>query len=168
MLRITLANHARISQIADNKANILLSINAIIISISLSTLVPKLITPGKAIFILPTFIMICFCVTGIVFAIVSTSPKLSIKKSKPDHGNPQKINLLFFGSYSKIPLDQYLEQMHTLMEVSDDLYSAMITDLYYLGVVLDRKFRLLRICYSLFMIGTIVSVLSYLAAFYYM
>lgn len=167
MIRVTLGNHARLSEIADNKANILLSINAIIISISLSTLIPKLITPDKAQLILPTFIMICFCVTGIVFAILSTRPKLSNRKFTATDIEQHKVNLLFFGNFSKMSLEEYMQAMNQLMQNKEDLYNAMIKDLYYLGIVLERKYRLLRITYTLFMIGTIVSVLSYIIAFNY-
>jgi len=165
MLRVTIGNHAKLSEIADNKANILLSINAVIISISLSSLIPKLATADKSYLILPTLIMICFCVVGIVFAILSTRPKLSNRKYSKKDLEQLNINLLFFGNFSKLSIEEYQSAMHTLIQDKNEIYNAMIRDLYYLGVVLDRKYRLLRICYTLFMIGTVVSVISYLIAF---
>jgi len=165
MFRVTLKNHMQLSQIADNKANILLSINAIIISISLSTLIPKLDNPDKAHLVLPTFIMICFCVVGIVFAILSTRPKVTTGRYSWKDIEEQKINLLFFGNFHKMPIEEYIAAMNIMMKDKTYIYNSMIKDLYYLGVVLDRKYRLLRITYTLFMVGTIVSVLSYVVAF---
>lgn len=48
LFRVTLNNHTRLSDIADSKANILLSVNAIIISVCLSVLVPKLDAPKNS------------------------------------------------------------------------------------------------------------------------
>jgi hypothetical protein len=42
MLRLTSENHMRLSEMADNKANILISVNAIIISVILTVLIRKI------------------------------------------------------------------------------------------------------------------------------
>lgn len=77
MFRVTLNNHTKLSQIADSKANILLSVNAIIISIALSSLIPKLDAPSNSHLIIPTFVMVIFSVICIILAIMSTRPKVS-------------------------------------------------------------------------------------------
>jgi len=77
LFRVTLGNHTRLSGIADSKANILLSVNAIIISIALSTLIPKLDSPRNVHLVVPTFIMLMSSVVTIIFAILSTRPKVT-------------------------------------------------------------------------------------------
>lgn len=52
-----------------------------------------------------------------------------------------------------------------MIKDSDFLYSSMTRDLYYLGVVLAKKYRLLRISYNVFMYGLIIAVLAFGIAF---
>jgi HD superfamily phosphodiesterase len=165
MFRITLNNHTRLSEIADSKANILLSVNAIIISISLSTLIPKLDSPGNAHLVMPTFTLLMFSVVSIIFAIMSTRPKVTSGTFTRKDIEDKKVNLLFFGNFHKMPIEEYEWAVNELMKDRDYLYNSMIKDLYYLGLVLDRKYKLLRITYTIFMIGIIVSVFTFVYAF---
>lgn len=165
MFRVTLNNHTRLSGIADSKANILLSVNAIIISVALSTIVPKLDNPNNAHLIGPTFTMIMFSVVSIIFAILSTRPKVTSGQFTKQDLAEQKVNLLFFGNFYKMPLKEYQEAVNDMINDKDYLYNTMISDLYYLGVVLEKKYRLLRITYNIFMTGIIVSVITFIIAF---
>lgn len=166
MFRTTLNNHTQLSQIADSKANILLSVNAIIISIALSTLIPKLDSPSNAHLVIPTFILIFFSVVSIIFAILSTKPKVTQGAFTRKDIDNKAINLLFFGNFWKMSLDEYQWAMNEMMKDKEYLYNSMIKDLYFLGLVLHRKYKLLRITYTIFMIGIIVSVVAFVYAFY--
>ena len=166
MFKVTLNNHTQLSQIADSKANILLSVNAIIISISLSTLIPKLDSPSNAHLVIPTFILLIFSVVCIVFAILSTRPKVTSGSFTRKEIDQKKINLLFFGNFYKMPLDDYQWAMNEMMKDKDYLYNSMIKDLYFLGLVLHRKYKLLRITYNIFMLGIIISFIAFVIAFY--
>jgi len=165
MFRVTLGNHTRLSDIADSKANILLSVNAIIISVSLSTLIPKLDSPTNAHLIIPTFVLMLFSVICIIFAILSTRPKVTSGTFTRKDIEDRKVNLLFFGNFYKMPLDEYEWAVNEMMKDSNYLYGSMIKDLYFLGLVLNRKYKLLRITYTIFMIGIITSVLAFVFAF---
>jgi predicted metal-dependent HD superfamily phosphohydrolase len=165
LFRITLSNHTRLSGIADSKANILLSVNAIIISIALSSVIPKLDSPNNAHLVMPTFIMLMFSVVSIIFAILSTRPKVTSGIFTRKDIEDQKVNLLFFGNFYKMPLEEYEWAVNEMMKDNAYLYNSMIKDLYYLGIVLEKKYRLLRITYNIFMIGIIISVLAFIIAF---
>jgi len=165
MFRVTLNNHTRLSEIADSKANILLSVNAIIISIALSSLIPKLDAPANAHLIVPTFIMMLFSTTSIVFAILSTRPKVTTGTFTRKDIEDRKVNLLFFGNFYKMPMAEYEWAINDMMKDRDYLYNAMIRDLYLLGKVLNRKYNLLRITYNIFMAGIIISVTAFVYAF---
>lgn len=165
LFRVTLGNHTRLSGIADSKANILLSVNAIIISIALSSIIPKLDSPKNAHLVIPTFIMLMSSVVTIIFAILSTRPKVTTGFFTREDIEAKKINLLFFGNFYKMPLEEYDWAMNEMMKDRDYLYSTMIKDLYYLGLVLQRKYNLLRIAYNIFMVGIIVTVIAFIIAF---
>ncbi|KOS07860.1 phosphohydrolase [Flavobacterium akiainvivens] len=165
MFRVTLNNHTRLSDIADSKANILLQVNSIIISISLTTLIPKLDSPGNSHLVMPTFILILFTTLSIIFAILSTRPKVTTGTFTREDITNRKVNLLFFGNFYKMPLEEFDWAMKELMRDRDYLYSSMIKDLYFLGRVLNRKYTMLRITYTIFMIGIIISVLAFVNAY---
>jgi predicted metal-dependent HD superfamily phosphohydrolase len=166
LFRITLSNHTRLSGIADSKANILLSVNAIIISIALSSLIPKLDNANNSHLVVPTFIMLMFSVISIIFAILSTRPKVTSGVFTRQDIEDRKVNLLFFGNFYKMPLEEYEWAVNEMMKDNDYLYNSLIKDLYFLGLVLEKKYRLLRITYNIFMIGIIISVIAFVFAFY--
>lgn len=165
LFRVTLKNHTALSGIADSKANILLSVNAIIISITLSTIIPKLDSPSNVHLVLPTFVLIISSLITIIFAILSTRPKVTEGVFTRQDIDDKKVNLLFFGNFYKMPLNEYQWAMNEMLKDKGYLYNSMIKDLYFLGIVLEKKYRLLRIAYNLFMIGIIVSVIAFVIAF---
>ena len=163
MFRVSFKNHMALSGIADNKANIMLSINAIIISISLSTLIPNFDENPQL--IIPTMILLLVCIVTIVFATLSTRPKISKKNKISEPINFDKTSLLFFGNFYKMPLSEFETKMDELMINKKLLYGSLTKDIYNLGVVLGRKYKFLRICYNIFMYGMIVSVATFLITF---
>ena len=165
MFRVTLKNHITLSDIADTKANILLSVNAIIVSLVLSNLVSKLDNASNAYLIWPTVIFVLFTVASMILSVLATRPNVTGGKfTKEDVAN-KKVNLLFFGNFHKMSLEDFEWAMGEMMQDKDYLYSSMKKDLYFLGKVLDRKYKILRLTYTVFMIGIIVSVLAFAIAF---
>ncbi|WP_010135769.1 Pycsar system effector family protein [Ochrovirga pacifica] len=166
MYRVTLKNHIKLSDIADTKANILLSVNAIILSLALANLFPKLDKVDNQYLIIPTIIFLITAVVSIVFAVLSTRPKVTSGTFTQQDIEDKKVNLLFFGNFHKMPLDVFDKGMFTLMEDKEYLYKSLNKDLYFLGVVLAKKYKLLRLTYAVFMVGIVVSVISFGIAFY--
>jgi len=165
LFRVTLNNHTRLSDIADSKANILLSVNAIIISVCLSVLVPKLDTPKNTHLIIPTFLLLISSVLTIIFAILSTKPNVTKTRFTPQDVSDRKVNLLFFGNFEQMLFDDFQTSMRDLIKDREYIYDMMVKDLYFLGKVLDRKYKLLSTTYKIFMAGIIISVLSFAYAF---
>lgn len=166
LFRVTLKNHMALSQIADNKANIMLSINAIIISIVLTSLLPKL--QNNTYLIWPSVLLLAVCILAVIFATISTIPKVTDNIADTEKVKKRQINLLFFGNFKSLELDTYMEGMIDLMNDEEYTYETLAKDLYYLGIVLDKKYKYLRICYRVFMFGIILSVVAYLISLFLM
>ena len=165
MFRVAMRNHITLSDIADTKANILLSVNAIIVSMALSNLIPKLDSPSNAHLITPTVIFILFTVASMILSVLATRPNVTEGKfTKEDVAN-KKVNLIFFGNFHKMSLDDFEWAMGEMMQDRDYLYSSLKKDLYFLGLVLDKKYKILRITYTVFMIGIIISVIAFAISF---
>ncbi len=162
MLRLTSQNHLKLSEMADHKANILISVNAIIISVILSVLLRRL--SEDTYLIVPTIIFLLVAVITIVISILSTRPKINSGSFTLEDVKQKKINLLFFGNFYKTTYEQYNAAMREMMLDTDYLYGSLIKDIYYLGEVLGKKYRLIRLAYNIFMIGIIISVIAFTIA----
>lgn len=159
MYRATYRTHVNLSAMADNKANIMLSINAIIISIVVSTLVPQLQSQPQL--IVPTLLLLGTCMLAIVYATLSTKPKVTEGKFSREDIEEKRSNLLFFGNFYNMDLEDFHWGVMEMIKDEDFLYSSMTRDLYWLGKVLAKKYRLLSICYNIFMYGLIASVIAF-------
>lgn len=162
MFRLTSKNHLELSNMADNKANIMISINSIILSVIVSVLIRKLEEYPHL--IAPTFIMTIVCLTTIVFAILSTRPNVTKGKFTRQDIDNKETNLLFFGNFHSMSLKHYEWGMKQMIKDPDYIYSSLTRDIYFLGVVLGKKYKLLRIAYTFFMFGFVFAVLSFILA----
>lgn len=162
MFRISSSNNQHLSKLADYKAHVMVSVNSIILSVTLGLLLKQLGFDSKL--AIPTYIILVVCLLAIIFSVLATRPNL------PRHGysakeiEEKKINLLFFGNFFRLSMDEYIDEVQKVMRDPDYLDIAIIKDIYAEGVVLARKYRLLRISYDIFMYGIVVSVLAFIIA----
>ncbi|HTE24470.1 Pycsar system effector family protein [Flavitalea sp.] len=163
MFRIISDNHVSLSQMADSKANIMISVNTIVMSILVSVLLGKLQFYPE--YILPTIILLGVCLSAVVFAILATRPNVSSGTFTKEDIINKKVNLLFFGNFYNMGLQDYDWAMKEMMSDREYLNSSMIKDIYFLGVVLARKYKYLRISYNIFMFGLIVAIIAFGIAF---
>ena len=175
MFRTMYGNHMKLSDMADKKASMMISLNAVILSVIITYLGAKssalaATAAGSTSFAhnpilaVPMGILLCTALGSVSTAILSAQPDVtSFKwlKRNPAVATNRRVNLLFFGQFTKLSLQHFQEGMRALMREKDTLYTNMVTDVYYLGEVLDRKYRLLRVSYSIFLVGLILTALSF-------
>ncbi|MEZ4941601.1 MAG: DUF5706 domain-containing protein [Saprospiraceae bacterium] len=168
MYRTTYRTHTNLSSMADSKANIMLSVNAIVISILVSNLLPKLINDANEFNLqlgIPSGMLLATCMGSMVFATLSTRPKVTEGKVTREAIKQRKANLLFFGNFYNMPLEDFQWGVNEMLKDPEFLYGTMSRDLYFLGIVLAKKYRYLSICYNIFMFGLILSLLAFAVAF---
>ncbi len=161
--RVALRNHIKLSDIADTKANILLSVNAIIISVVLANLLSKLDT--NPFLVWPTAIFVVSSTVTMVLAVIATRPNVTRGEFTKEDVENKTVNLTFFGNFHKMELSQFQWAIDELIKDKDYVYSSLTKDLYFLGKVLDRKYRILRITYTIFVIGIVISILAFAISF---
>jgi predicted metal-dependent HD superfamily phosphohydrolase len=162
MFRTTSHNHIMLSQMVDSKASILITINSIILSVIVSVLIRKL--EENSYLLIPTILLISVCLATMVFSILASRPNVSSGKFTREDIENKRTNLLFFGNFHAMKVEDYQWGMKQMMKDADYLYGSLIKDIYYLGKVLGRKYRYLRIAYSIFMFGFVVAILSFIIA----
>lgn len=163
MFRITSSNNQRLSDMADNKAQLLITVNSIILSLIVSLVLRRL--EDNAFLIVPTFILLMVSLSTIIFSILATRPSIPDGVFTDNDLARKKVNLLFFGNFYKMTLSDYAKGMVKVMNDNEFLYGTLITDVYSQGVVLGRKYKLIRIAYNIFMFGLIAAVLAYVTSY---
>ena len=164
LFRATYQNQSNLIQVADNKSNIIISINTMIISSIIAVtgygaVAGKIDSYGLQM-VAPIMLIVLTCLVSVIFAIQAAQPKLI--KPKAEGGEMQKSSLLFFGVIASYSQQGYLSKVRELMETEEELYEHMTIDLYNQGRVLKRKYNLLVYAYKVFMVGFILSVLVFL------
>jgi len=162
MFRISSSNNQRLSDMADNKAHIMISVSSIILSAIISLVLRKLDEYYYLAF--PTYMILGVSILTIIYSIIATRPSL-LKGSFTKHDlEEKKVNLLFFGNYYKMSFEDYTFGMEQLMNDSVYVYKTLIKDVYSQGIVLGHKYKLLRIAYNIFMYGLLTSVIAFVIA----
>jgi len=169
--RVTLRNHINLSSIADGKANMIISINTLVLSI--------LITAGSAgfsmtelglssnlKFIIPVLVLMLSSLSAIIFAVLSAIPKVSGQSFTREDVQNHRVSLLYFGNFLKLGKEDFMEYLRDLKEDQEILYDDLSRDLYNLGAVLDKKYRLLSIAYRIFVGGLAFSFVVFLVTFF--
>ena len=153
LFRLASKNQYTLNTMIDRKSNILISINALILSIILGTVYGQLDSDPHLIY--PVVLMLFTNLISIAFAIFATRPELK-------HGEEKTNNLLFYGNYNDLEEDDYVEQLTGLMYQGDELYKTIAKDTFHLGKTIDKKFRLLRKSFHVFLAGIILSVIAFI------
>jgi len=114
--------------------------------------------------IIPTIILLTVNVGTIIFSVLATRPKISDGRFTREDVTNRSVNLLYFGSFYKMDFKEFDEGFKEMMDDRDFLYGTLSKDTYWQGKVLGRKFRLLRISYTIFLYGIVAAVIAFLTA----
>jgi hypothetical protein len=163
MLRSAYRVQMDLTGLADNKANMMISINGIIISIIIASVAPKL--DANPWLLIPTVIFLIGTLISIVYAILAARPRVNTRPISLEDLRHSEGNILFFGNFANMPEEEFLEGMIDLVEDKTTLYETMIRNIYGLGSVLKKKFALLQVAYSMFMAALVLGVFSFLGVF---
>ncbi|QJW90142.1 metal-dependent phosphohydrolase [Spirosoma taeanense] len=162
MFRTTMSSHLQLSSMADSKANLMISINSIIVSILISSFLKNMNEMPQL--LLPTCLLTALCLLTITFALLSTRPRITSHQNTADPAQDRTIDLLFFGDFTRLTADAYRTGVKDVMNNPERLYDTMIDNLYLQGKVLEQKYKLLKISYNLFLFGFPLVVILYIAA----
>ncbi len=165
MFRNSSSNHMRLSVMADNKAFIMISVNSILISVGIGLIIGKFVLINKV--FIPTVMLLTINVVTIIYSVLATRPGAMKGTFTREELDNKTVDLLFFGSFYKMPLEEYKSGMMKMMDDSDFLYGTIIKDIYLQARTLGRKFRLLRYSYNIFMYGMACTVIGYIISFFF-
>ena len=165
MFRSAYRVHMELTALADNKANMMISINGIFISIIIAAVAPKL--DSNPWLLLPTAVMLVGTMVSIIYAILAARPRVNRSPITLEDLEHSQGNILFFGNFANLEKEQFTEGMLELMQDKRVLYDTMIHNIHDIGMVLNRKFGLLKLAYTSFMFALILGVLSFMGVFFW-
>lgn len=166
LFRTNYRNHINLSAIADTKANIMISVNAILISVVISILSYQQLPETKPIVLLPVVIFLVTGLTSLIFAVLSIRPKVTMLNEETQDLLKARKNILFFGNFVSLSLEEYEQAMDAVLRDGQLIYGNMVRDTYFLGKVLDKKYKHLTLSYNIFMLGFVATVLTFLVVLF--
>lgn len=154
-------SHNSLSALADRKANIMVRLNSLLSSLLLvffSEIVESNLTAMVA-----AVILLVTCLVSLVFAALAARPDVT---QHPIQGKPEaaRKSIFFFGNFIQLELPTYEETMSEVLGRTALIYQNMVRDLYFLGKVLDKKFKQLKLAYNIFIMGFLIAVSTFLVA----
>lgn len=162
MYRVTYQNHIALSQLADNKANMLISIDGVIISVMIA-IVTRL---GEVSWnLLPAVFLIGGAIVSLGFAIVAARPRLGSGRVTLEQVRDGSGNVLFFGQFTTMPLDEFQQSLEALAKDPKLLYRHLGRQLYHMGESLSGKYRRLQVAYTAFFAGMAAATIVFIAMY---
>jgi hypothetical protein len=165
LYRITARNQVTLSGLADNKANILISLNTLIVSAVITFVF--LNSNEFEYMMFPSFITIGFSMLSITLAIIAARPKINPGVFTMEDFHEKKANLLFYGNFFKVDYGDYEEALKEMLNDQDLLLSNLSRDQYTFGIILGRKFKLLHISYTVFLVGFVISSIAFAVTLFF-
>lgn len=162
LFRVTYRNQTSLRQIVDNKANMVISINTLIISSIIAVSGYGVVSNQLDLYlenVIPIAIIVISCLTSAVFAILAANPKFVKPKLKR---LSDKQSLLFFGEIAEYSQEEYLHKMEDLLVSRNEIYRNMIIDLHCQGIILKYKFNYISYAYKILMLGFGLGVIFFL------
>jgi hypothetical protein len=139
-----------VSSQADLKANIMITVSSIMVSVAATRLDDSDLRPGLV-------TLIAFLLVALVFAVVSVLPKFPIPGARSSKRR-EAVDLLFFGHFAELDAHRYEEEMAAVLRDDGSIYRALVGNLHNQGTYLLRaKYRYLFWSYFWFLGGIAVA-----------
>ena len=163
--RILSNNLNQQNMLADNKSNIMISINTVVLSLVIGSSARN-IEYWQNLFV-PIIMFVITSLLTTVFAVLATRPNFVKGLVTQNDLDNKKSNLLFFGNYTSLSLPDFEYSMLTMLKDDEYLYRSILADFYGQGKVLKRKYLLLTYSYNIFLVGLISSVIVFVIFQYF-
>ena len=158
VLRTAQQHHVQLSVMADIKANIIITVSSIVLTMTLG----RINDPDLRI---SAITLLVFTMLALLLSILAVLPKYRPLRLKGDSLPPQ-FNLLFFGHFAELSKDRFLKEIALHLKPDGTVYETMAKDLYGLGFYLAHfKYRYLRLAYLFFLAGFVLASLEQLWRF---
>ncbi len=162
LFRTTSKNHYTLNEMVDRKASIMITVNSIILSLVLGGILRSTVEHGHPHFSVQNLAILALTLTSIfsiIFAILSIRPAATHGEFTEEEIRNQEGNLLFYGNFHQMQQRDYEWAFLRMTNDQDYLYSSMVRDIFFLGKLLAKKYKLIRMSLTIFLVGLVIAVL---------
>lgn len=162
LIRTTQRNYINLTNIADNKAHILISINSLMPTVFIPIVLVNYEIIIERKFLFP---LICFAVTCLLTIIVAAMVLTPFSGSKQHKEILKKVTRrspFFFTNYADLTLEEYKNLFQETLSKKEITSQVIISDLYYFGLNLNDKYRLVKYSYRIFNVGMLFTFIIFL------
>lgn len=163
MFKTALRNHLDLSNLADNKSNMMISVNALIITVAIPLM--SSYASKSSYLVVPMVTLVAGCLVSMIFATLATRPIKMTGYTAMSKIKAGESNLFFFGNFYSMNFEEYRKGMMYVIADEKDTDNTVMRDLFFLGRSLGKKYRQLRYCYNIFMIGVVATVIVFAISF---
>ncbi len=157
IIRTTMRNNIELTNIADNKANVLLGINALMLTFLVPLLIPHTDVIKHYHLTVPLSILVGTGFITIYLSVLVLKPgKFFVNSKAMKKGD--RVSPFFFGNFYKMNKQEYKAYVDKAVEESASVKDHLTDDLHYIGSRLGRKMELIRVAFNIFMIGFFLSM----------
>ena len=154
-----------LTSLADTKANIMISINGLIVSILIASIAPGI--EKNPWLLIPTSLFLVGCLISLIYAVLAARPRVQSNLVTRESALENRTNVLFFGNFHHLSQDDYVYVMKEVVQDPTQIYEMMIKDIYGVGSVLQKKYEMIRRSYSVFLGALVVGVVGFIGVFAY-
>jgi hypothetical protein len=159
IIRTTLRNNIELMNIADNKANVLLSLNALMLTFLIPSVIPNIDLIKERHLAIPLMLIVLTCLITIYLSALVLKPG-DFDKSKKKFVDGEFISPFFFGNYYTMDFKEYESYMQDAMSKEKLVRRHVTQDLHYLGSRLGQKMSIIRNAFNIFLSGLIISAIT--------
>lgn len=163
MLKTSLRNHVDLSSLADGKANTMLSVNALILTIAMPLMASNI--QDNTLLLVPTGILLLTCVLSMIYATLATRPSTMKGIVEDEDIRKGRADMFFFGNFFNLSFPQFKQKMDTVINNAADLENSVYLDLFNSGKALGGKYKKLRVCYTIFIVGITLTAVAFMVSF---
>ena len=160
MIRTTQRNNIDLKHIADNKANILMSINALMITFLFPIIFSNLDLIIDQYFYIPMGILAITCLITVFISATVLRPFSSKTILKKEKMMEMDRSPFFFGNYHNMDSDTYFNYFNRVTSDEDALHRFIVDDLHFYGKILATKYNEIKLAYFTFKIGLFLTITS--------
>ena len=159
ILRVNHGNQMRLGLMADQKANIMITVASIVFSVTVANLDNEVMKYPLLTFAIGSFFALLFA----IFAIIPNTDYPKEKGSNEIDRESPLFNPLFFGHFAHLDIDEYKDDYAKILRTDDSIYDSMAGDIYGQGKVLAlTKYKYLKWSYTCFLWGMSCAIIVFI------
>ncbi len=158
MYRVLFRDQINMSAIADNKANMLIGINAVMLSVLISLFGGSAMS-GSGIsmdFKVMVPVIVLLITSGVAMINATMAARPNVPKLTKYH---EGMSIFFFANFIQMPKTDFVEKMDEFKMNEKSIYSHLAENMYDHGIVLNKKYLRLKVAYNIFMYGLATSII---------